>query len=123
MAADNASSPRDLGSQFKSPVSDIGHTTAEKVDEQRGPAASGIESAAASLHGRAENLATGGQRAASLAHGAADKLNLTADYIRGHDLNAMVEDVKALVKKNPVPALVGAAALGFVLAKAFSSRD
>jgi hypothetical protein len=31
--------------------------------------------------------------------------------------------VKKVVKDNPVPALVGAAALGFLLAKVFSSRD
>ncbi|MEJ0006260.1 MAG: hypothetical protein WDM77_07710 [Steroidobacteraceae bacterium] len=84
---------------------------------------SGIESAATSLHGRAEGLAGGGQRAANFAHGAADKLNVTAEYIRGHDVKAMFDDVSALVKRNPVPALVGAAVLGFVLAKALSSRD
>jgi hypothetical protein len=123
MAADNFSSTQDATSQIKATVADLGHSAAQKIDDQRGAAASGIASAASSLHGRAEDLAGGGQRAASFAHGAADKLNLTADYIRGHDVNAMLEDVKALVKKNPVPALVGAAALGFVLAKAFSSRD
>jgi hypothetical protein len=123
MAADNASSAEDIASQVKSTVADLGHKAAETIDAQRGAAASGIDSASANLHGRAEDIAAGGQRAASFAHGAADKLNLTADYIRGHDVHAMFEDVKTLVKKNPLPAMVGAAALGFILAKAFSNRD
>ncbi len=83
---------------------------------KRGAAASTIDAAATRVD-------AGGQRVASLAHGAAGKLNSTADYIREHDANAMFADVKTLVKNNPVPALLGAAALGFVLAKAFSSRD
>ena len=94
----------------------------EQLDKGRSAAAGGIASAAASLHGHAEEL-PGGQRVAGFAHSAADKLNLTADYIRGHDMSAMMEDVKALVKKNPVPALLGAAALGFLVAKSLSNRD
>ncbi len=116
MPADTFSDPSDAASEIKSTAAGLGQAAAEKVDSKRGAAASGIDSAAASLHG-------GGERVASFAHGAADKLSSTADYIRGHDVNAMVADVKTLVKNNPVPALLGAAALGFVLAKAFSSRD
>jgi ElaB/YqjD/DUF883 family membrane-anchored ribosome-binding protein len=107
---------QDAASQVKSAAADVGQAAAAKVDNKRGAAASTIDAAAARLD-------SGGQRVASMAHGAADKLNSTADYIRENDLNAMAADVKTLVKNNPVPALLGAAALGFVLAKAFSSRD
>jgi hypothetical protein len=35
----------------------------------------------------------------------------------------MARDVRKVVKDNPLPALVGAAALGFLLAKVFASRE
>jgi len=121
MASESYSS-NDLGSDLKSTTQDLGMAAGEQLDKGRSAAAGGIASAAASLHGHAEEL-PGGQRVAGFAHSAADKLNLTADYIRGHDMSAMMEDVKALVKKNPVPALLGAAALGFLVAKSLSNRD
>lgn len=123
MATDNGSSLQDPASQVRSAAADLGRSAEEKIDARREAAASGIDSAASALHNRAESLATGGQRAASFAHGAADKLNSTAEYIRGHDLSAMFEDVKTVVKRNPAASLAGAAILGFILAKAFSSRD
>jgi hypothetical protein len=89
---------QDGADQIRSAAADIGHAAADKVD-------------------------AGGARVAGFAHGAADKLSSTADYIRAHDVGAMLDDVKALVKKNPVPAMLGAAVLGFVIAKAFSSRE
>jgi hypothetical protein len=46
----------------------------------------------------------------------------TADYIRDNDLKSMMTDVQTLVKKNPGPALLTAAALGFMMARTFS-RD
>ena len=107
---------QDAAAQFKSTAAEVGQAAAAKVDNRRGATASTIDAAATRLD-------AGGQRVASIAHGAAGKLNSTADYIREHDTNAMFADVKTLVKNNPVPALLSAAALGFVLAKAFSSRD
>ena len=87
----------------------------------RSVAADHIAAAAFRLEGRAEQL-PGGERVANFAHGAADTLTSAADYIREHDANAMLEDAKLIVKNNPFAALVGAAALGFLLAKALS-RD
>ena len=116
MPADTFSDPSDAASQIKSTAAGLGQAAADKVDTKRGAAANRIDAVAAGLE-------AGGQHVAGFAQGAADKLSSSADYLREHDTRAMVADVKALVKNNPVPALLGAAALGFVLAKAFSSRD
>ncbi|MDP9088277.1 MAG: hypothetical protein M3O26_06030 [Pseudomonadota bacterium] len=112
----------EAGSQIKTKAAELSHAAASQIDSSRGTAASGIASAAASLHDHAEDL-PGGERVANLAHSAADKMSSTADYIRDHDMDAMVQDVKALVKKNPGPALLGAVVLGVLLGRAFSSRD
>jgi hypothetical protein len=97
-------------------------TTADKIDDNREAAAGGLAAAASALHEKADAL-PGGEKVASIAHSAADKLGGTADYVREHDVNSMVADLERLVKANPGPALVAAAVLGFLVARAFSSRD
>jgi len=64
----------------------------------------------------------GGQRVKELASAAADRFSTTADYVRTHDAKRMMADVETVVKNNPGPALLVAAAFGFVLGRALT-RD
>ena len=96
-------------------------TAADKIDEKRATAAGGLDSAAEALHEKAERI-PGGEKAAHAAHTAADALASTADYIRENDLKSMMADMQNVVRKNPGPALLAAAALGFLVARTFS-RD
>lgn len=90
-----------------------------EAEQLRASAAGGMETAASTLREKAE-FGTG--RVASAAHSAADAISTSADYIREHDLSEMVEDLRDMVKANPGPALLCAAALGFLLGRAFA-RD
>jgi hypothetical protein len=94
---------------------------ADKIDEKRGAAAEGLDSAADTLHAKADKL-PGGEKVARAAHTAADALTSTAEYMREKDLKSMVADMQTLVKNHPGPALLSAAALGFLIARTFS-RD
>ncbi len=105
----------------KESVSDIAERTAEKVNEGRRMAAERLESAASSVHWGADQL-PGGPKVKDFAHTAADRLGTTADYLRSHDARRMRADVESLVKNNPGPALLIAAAVGFLVARAVS-RD
>lgn len=102
--------------KVKDKVSDLAHTAASKIDENRGAAATGLENAASTIHAK-------GDKVADLAHGAADKLSSTADYVRRNDFNRMMSDVEEVVKNNPGPALLGAIAIGFLMGRAFTSND
>ncbi len=110
----------DAVEQTKSKLTEFGSNAADKFDQNRVSAASGLEGAADSLHQRADQL-PGGDKVTNMAHTAADKLSATANYVRQNDFASMMNDVEGLVKKNPGPALVVAAGLGFLLARAFSS--
>jgi ElaB/YqjD/DUF883 family membrane-anchored ribosome-binding protein len=112
----------DAASQAKSKAANLGRAAAEKIDQQRSAAAGGLKSAASTLHEKADSL-PGGDRVANIAHTAADKLASTSDYIRDHDVQTMMTDVERLVKNNPGPALLGAAVIGFLVARTFSSND
>ncbi|HYL71352.1 MAG TPA: hypothetical protein VET66_12725 [Steroidobacteraceae bacterium] len=76
----------------------------------RSSTASGLDSAAGAVH-------AGGERVASAAHRAGDALASGAAYVRDHDVRDMVDDLAEVVRNNPGPALLCAAALGFVLGR------
>jgi ElaB/YqjD/DUF883 family membrane-anchored ribosome-binding protein len=102
-------------------ISDMARSATDKVNEGRETAADQLENAASAVHDRAEQL-PGGPKVKEFAHAAADRLSSTADYMRSHDAARMMADGESLVKNNPGPALVVAAAFGFLLGRALS-RD
>ena len=108
--------------EVKDKMSDFGRTAVDKIDESRDTAAGGLEQAATALHGKAEGL-PGGEKVTSLAHATADKLTSTADYVRDHDVNQMMADVETLFKNNPGRSLLAAAVIGFLVGRAFRSKD
>jgi ElaB/YqjD/DUF883 family membrane-anchored ribosome-binding protein len=99
-----------------------GQKAVEKIDAQREPSANALQSAATTLHEKAEDL-PGGEKVVSIAHATADKIQSTADYVRNHDVSAMMKDVEGFVRQYPAQMLGGAAVLGFLLGRALRSRD
>jgi ElaB/YqjD/DUF883 family membrane-anchored ribosome-binding protein len=108
----------DAASTAKQKVSEAGIQARDKIDEKRGPTADALENAASTLHDKAEDL-PGGATVKSVAHSAAEKLESTAGYIREHDIRGMLSDVEDIVKRNPGPSLLIAAAMGFFIGRAF----
>jgi ElaB/YqjD/DUF883 family membrane-anchored ribosome-binding protein len=125
VATDTFESVRDdfstRAGEVKSKVSDMARTAADSIDQTRSAAARGLDTAASAIHDQANRL-PGGDRVSGLAHSAADGLSSTADYVRSNDLNRVRGDVEALVKDNPGPALLAAAAVGFLIGRAIA-RD
>ena len=117
MSTPNPNSP----GTSKGKAAEMGQKVADKFDENRGAAASGLDSAASTLHEKADTL-PGGERVSNAAHATANAVEAAADYVRENDLRTMMTDVQTLVRNNPGPALLTAAALGFLLARTFS-RD
>ena len=76
-------------------------------------------SAASTLHEKADSL-PGGHKVASAAHNTADALQSTADYLQDQDWRGMLTDLRRLMKQHPGATLLGAAALGFLLARGMS---
>ena len=100
---------------LKSKVQDVGARAAQRADQARVGAAAGLEGVASSLHEK-------GERVASAAHSAADAVAHGAEYLRANDVQTMMGDLMEVIRRNPGPSLLGAAALGFILGRALS-RD
>ena len=106
---------------LKESMSDVARTATQTVDDGRKTAAERLGSAASAVRDRADQL-PGGPKVQQFAHAAADGLNTTADYVRSHDAKHMLADVKGVVKNNPGPSLIIAAAFGFMLGRARSRQ-
>ncbi len=65
----------------------------------------------------------GGPRAAGAARRTARAFSAGADYVRDTSARDMMGDAMEVVKNNPGVALLGAVAVGFLVARALSSRD
>jgi hypothetical protein len=97
----------------------MGQKAAATFDAKKDAVARGLESAASTLHAKAESL-PGGDRIVNAAQTAADAMDSAADYVRYQDLEGMVDDVRQMVTRHPGATLVIATALGFLLARTFS---
>jgi ElaB/YqjD/DUF883 family membrane-anchored ribosome-binding protein len=100
-------------------ITDAAVDTAAAIDASRSTAADGLDTAASALDDRAADL-PGGKTVRNVARATADRLSTSADYVRSHDARRMMADLETVVKSNPGPALVAAAAFGFLLARALS---
>jgi ElaB/YqjD/DUF883 family membrane-anchored ribosome-binding protein len=100
---------------LKAKAQDVGARAAERADRARVGAAAGLEAVASTLHER-------GDRVASAAHGAADAVSYGAEYLRANDVQTVMSDLVEVIRRNPGPSLLAAAALGFLLGRALS-RD
>ncbi len=100
---------------LKAKAQDMGAKATQRADQARVGAAAGLESVASTLHEK-------GERVASAAHSAADAVSYGAEYLRDNDVQTMLSDLMEVIRRNPGPSLLGAAALGFMLGRALS-RD
>jgi hypothetical protein len=115
MVAKLAEQVGEKATRMKEAVVDLGRRTVGDIDAQRNPAAAMLDHTAAALHQKTD-------RVASLAHSTAEQFQATAHYVRDHDVNAMGRDLQDLVRRYPARALVGAAVIGFVIARAVRTR-
>lgn len=95
----------------------VAETVARNLDPRRSTVALGLEVAAASLR-KATRLLPGARPMARPAFTTADSLDAAANYVRNHDVRAIATDAGQRIKRHPGAALLTAAALGFLLARA-----
>jgi ElaB/YqjD/DUF883 family membrane-anchored ribosome-binding protein len=104
----------------KEKAANLGRKAVNRVDAQREPAAGALDRTADTLHQQGDRFASS---AANAAHATADKIQTVADYVRSHDTKAMVNDAGDLVRRYPAQSLAAAAAVGFLVGRAFRNND
>ena len=95
----------DAADQARQKAQDLGRQAKERVEKSRAGAADMMDSTADRI----------GSSSIDSAGKVADGLHSAADYVRNHDVGSMFSDLGSAIKNNPVPALITAVALGFVI--------
>jgi hypothetical protein len=116
---DDASTPSSFanaGARAREGAAKLGQKAASAVDNGRSGAARGIHGTAESIRSASEYL-PGGPSVRQFAGQAADTLDSTADYVRDTDATEMLEDLKEQARSNPLPFVVGALAVGFLVGR------
>jgi ElaB/YqjD/DUF883 family membrane-anchored ribosome-binding protein len=101
---------KDKTQDAKESLNDLGRKTADRIDGSRESTANALAWTATSLHSRTDKMS-------QLAHSAADRIQVGANYLRERDVERIVEDVRGVVKKYPGRSLAVAAILGFLIAR------
>jgi hypothetical protein len=97
----------DEAHNVKESLNDLGRKTADRMGDSREATAKALAWTATSLHSQTDKMS-------QLAHSAADRIQVGADYLRERDVERIVEDVRGVVKKYPGRSLAAAAILGFL---------
>lgn len=96
----------DKASQLKDQATD-------KADQGLDKASDGLSTAADKLR---DQSGEGGPLPAQ-AGMVADRLEQASSYLKGKDTNEIVSDLEKFVREKPVESVIGAVAIGFILAK------
>jgi hypothetical protein len=104
----------DVTTKAREKASEYGQKAQEQADAGIDRAAGGMEKAADKL--RSQALREEGVRAQA-GEKVADGIDKTAEYLREHDTQAILDDVEKYVRRHPVQAIAGAVVGGFVLAR------
>jgi hypothetical protein len=87
-----------------------------KFDSARKPVADKLQDAAGKVRHHADRIS-------GAAESAADRLEASADYIKSRDARRMAKDLVGVIKSHPAQSLLIAGVIGYLVARAFRSKD
>jgi len=98
---------------------DVAHTAGQKADDLTHRAGNAIESLGETVRERSPHEGTLGKVADRLA----ENLESGGHYLQEEGLTGMAEDLTDVVRRNPIPSLLIAVGLGYLIARATSNRS
>lgn len=103
-------------SEIKDQASEAASHAKSKFDSARKPVAD-------KLHEAADGVRKHADRISGAAESAADRLEASADYIKSRDARRMAQDLVGVIKRHPAQSLLIAGVIGYLVARAFRSKD
>jgi hypothetical protein len=117
LASSLADKAKDTAASAADKARDMTSNLGRKADEMAGKVGTGMESAASSLREHAPQGGTLGSAASRVA----DTLESSGRYLEQEGLSGLADDVTKMIKRNPIPSLMVAVGIGFLLARATRS--
>lgn len=94
-------------------------TIGQKAEDATGSVGQGLQSLAGTIRGHTPQSGVIGAAASSVATG----LENTGKYLKDEGLSGMAEDITGMIRRNPIPALLLGVGVGFLIARATTSRS
>ena len=98
---------------------------AARLNKTRKPIAEKLRGAAEAIQGQAQSLYEGeriSEGVSDVAYGAAERVESSAAYLESNDISQMAKDAAEVVRRNPLPAIAVAVAIGFLLGRSLGRR-
>jgi ElaB/YqjD/DUF883 family membrane-anchored ribosome-binding protein len=118
-AQDMAGKVADRAQHVAEKAKDYAHTAGQKAEDLTHRVGSGMESLADTIRDKGPHGGTMGQVTSKVA----ENIDSAGHYLQEEGLSGMADDLTDLIRRNPIPALLIGVALGFLVARATSSRS
>jgi len=109
----------DVGGAIKDKASDVGSAIGHRAEDATSTVGRGMENLAEKVRDNAPQSGMLGNATRSVA----SALDTAGHYVEDKNLSGMMEDVTALVKRNPIPALLIGLGVGFLIGRVLSSSS
>jgi len=113
-----ADQAKDVASNASKQAANVGSYLDSKAEDATAALGSGLRSASEAIRQNAPHEGRLGQASSAVAQTLSD----TGDYLEREGLKGIGNDLTALIKRNPIPALIIGIGLGFLVARAASTR-
>jgi len=119
VASNVADKAREFGSNVSHMAGDVAHNVGQRAEDATSTVAGGMKSLAGQVreHGPREGMLGNATSAV------ANTLESGGKYLQEQGLGGIGEDLTSLIRRNPIPALFVGIGVGFLLARATSSRS
>jgi len=108
-----------VGQAVAQKAGDVGHTIGQKAEDATSSVGSGMQNLADKVRDNAPQSGMLGSASRTVA----SAIDSAGHYVEDKNLSGMMEDVTALVKRNPIPALMIGLGIGFLLGRVLSSSS
>jgi len=110
---------QDAASTVANKAQDAASTVGHKAEDATTAVGHGMQNLADKVRDNAPHEGMLGSASKSVA----DAIDNAGKYVEDKNLTGMVDDMSGLIKRNPVPALLLALGVGFLIGRALSSRS
>jgi len=119
LASTVANKAQDAASTVAHKAQDAASTVGHKAEDATATVGHGMQTLAGKVRDNAPHEGMLGSASTAVA----DAIDNAGKYVEDKNLSGMVDDMSGLIRRNPVPALLLALGVGFLIGRALSSRS
>lgn len=118
-ASEAANRVKDVGARVAQKTGEAASFVGRKADEATSAVGAGMKNLAGTIRDKAPDKGVVGAAGSAVA----DTLETSGKYLQQQGLSGIGEDLTNMIRRNPIPAILLCVGVGFLVARATSSRS